>query len=137
LAQPSSVSSGSVNEWASRSDDSRAKGSAGPMKTMPAARSGCSAPSSSAQVAPSDRATSTARSVPVASMTVSASAVNSAGRYASAPAGRSERPLPRPSKVTTRCRRARSGTWSFQCLEWMIDQVGSSMTVGSPLPNTS
>jgi len=50
------------------------------MKTMPATRSGCKAPSSSAQVAPSDTATSTARWVPVAFITASASAVNSATR---------------------------------------------------------
>ena len=82
-------------------------GSAGAMKTIPATRSGWSAPSSSAQAAPSDSATSTARSVPVASMTARASAVNSAERYASGSVGRSERPLPRPSKVSTRQCRAR------------------------------
>ena len=50
------------------------------MKMIPATRSGCRAPSSSVQAAPSDTPTSTARSVPVASITASASAVNSAGR---------------------------------------------------------
>jgi hypothetical protein len=29
------------------------------------------------------------------------------------------------------------GICIFQCREWMIDQVGSSSTVGSPAPNTS
>ena len=48
--------------------------------------------------------------------------------------GRSERPLPRPSKVTTRQWRARYGICIFQCREWMIDHVGRSSTVGSPAP---
>ena len=41
-------------------------------------------------------------------------------------AGRSERPLPRPSKVTTRKWRARYGICAFQSREWTIDHVGSS-----------
>ena len=48
--------------------------------------------------------------------------------------GRSERPLPRPSNVTTRQCRARYGICIFQCREWMIDHVGSRNTVGSPAP---
>ena len=72
------------------------------MKTIPATRSGWKAPSSSAQNAPADSAISTARPVPVASITARASAANSLVRYASAATGRSEPPLPRPSKVTTR-----------------------------------
>ena len=67
-----------------------------------------SRPSSSASVrAHRDSATRTARSVPVASITARASAANSARRYASGSVGRSERPLPRPSKVSTRQCRAR------------------------------
>jgi len=53
------------------------------------------------------------------------------------PAGRSDRPFPRPSKVTTRWCRARNGTWSFQHREWEIDQGGSSSTVLDPVPVTS
>ena len=47
------------------------------------------------------------RSVPVASMTASASAANSSSAYAGTPSGRSDFPFPRPSKVTTRAYRAR------------------------------
>jgi hypothetical protein len=36
--------------------------------------------------------------------------------------------------VTTRQCRARYGICIFQWREWTIDQVGSSRTVGSPLP---
>ena len=57
---------------------------------------------SSPTARPHDSATSAARSVPVASITAIASAANSPVLYASAPLGRSERPLPRPSNVTTR-----------------------------------
>ena len=84
--------------------------------------------------APHDSATSVARSVAVASMTASASAANSSVLFASAPAGRSERPLPRPSNVTTRQWRARYGICIFQQRECTIDQVGSSSTVRSPSP---
>ena len=61
-------------------------GTAGQMKTAPSTRSGCSAASSSARCAPSESETSDARcSVPVASITASASAANSCSSYASAP----------------------------------------------------
>ena len=70
----------------------------------------------------------------VASMTASASAANSSVLFASAPAGRSERPLPRPSNVTTRQWRARYGICIFHDRECTTDQVGSSSTVGSPSP---
>ena len=76
----------------------------------------------------------TARSVPVASITAIASAANSGSAYASGSVGQSERPFPRPSKVTTRQCRARYGICIFQCRECMTDQVGSSKTVGSPEP---
>ncbi len=72
------------------------------MKTAPATRSGCPAASSSARCPPSESETTTARAVPVASITASASAANSRSSYPATAAGRSERPLPRPSKVTTR-----------------------------------
>ena len=72
------------------------------MKAIPSTRSGCSAARSSDRSAPLDSETSTARSVAVASITASASAANSSSRYASGSVGRSERPLPRPSKVMTR-----------------------------------
>ena len=58
------------------------------MKTAPPMRSGCSAARSSARCAPSDRETSTARSVSVASITASASAANSRSSY---PLGRAVR----------------------------------------------
>ena len=70
----------------------------------------------------------------VTSITASASAANSSSRYASGPDGRPERPFPRPSNVMTRAWRARYGICAFQWREWMIDQVGSSSTVGSPEP---
>ena len=107
------------------------------MYAIPATRSGCSAATRVPQSTPAESPTRTAAPVPVASITASVSAANSASRYAATPLGRSERPLPRPSNVTTRAWRARYGTCAFQWREWMIDQVGSSSTVGSPLPNTS
>ena len=55
----------------------RASATAGPMKTAPSTRSGCSAASSVPQSAPHERPTSTQRSVEVASRTASASAANS------------------------------------------------------------
>jgi hypothetical protein len=67
-------------------------------------------------------------------MTASASAANSASTYVAIPRGRSERPLPRPSKVTTRKCRARNAICAFQWREWMIDHVGSSRMVGSLEP---
>ncbi len=51
--------------------------------------------------------TSTARSTPAASITAIVSATNSVSAYASAVCGRSDRPLPRGSMVTTFERRAR------------------------------
>ena len=65
-------------------------------------------------------------------MTISASSANSVVLYASAPTGRSERPLPRPSKVTTRKCLARYGICAFQNREWMIDHVGSSRLSARP-----
>ncbi len=56
----------------------------------------------SAQLAPRDSDTSIARSTPTASITATASSANSMGEYDAAVVGASERPLPRPSKVTTR-----------------------------------
>ena len=104
------------------------------MKTAPATRSGCSAARISPRGVPSEYPTMTARSVAVASSTASASSANSRSSYASDTVGRSERPLPRPSNVTTRCSRARNGICPFHCREWMIDHVGSSRKVGSPEP---
>ena len=91
----------SVNET-SRSGGSGASCSDGQMNARPRTRVGCSAATSSERTAPRDSDTSTALSVPVASITASMSAANSSSRYASGPRGRSEPPLPRPSNVTTR-----------------------------------
>jgi hypothetical protein len=104
------------------------------MRTVPSTRDACSAASSSAQFPPWDRATTTARSVPVASSTANAYATWAAWSYASGASGRSERPLPGPSNVTTRWCRARYGTCIFQNRLWMIVHVGSSRIVGMPLP---
>ena len=82
-------------------------GIAGPNSTSPIARSGWSAARLMAYPAPIERPATTARSVPVASSTATASATNSVPAYAAGPGGRSERPLPRPSNVTTRKWRAR------------------------------
>ena len=96
------------------------------MKTAPSTRSGCSAARSERRAARRARARrATARSVPVASRTASASAANSRSAYASGSCGRSERPLPRPSNVSTRQCRARYGICIFQWREWTIDHVGS------------
>ena len=110
-------------------------GRAGAMNTMLRRRAPGGSPRGAATVPRPARATrATARSVPVASITASASAANSSSRYASGSGGRSERPLPRPSNVSTRQCRARYGICIFQCREWTIDQVGRSSTVGSPEP---
>ena len=82
-------------------------GKAGPMKTAPSTRSGCSAASSKPRWPPSEKPTITARSVPVASSTASASSANSRSSYAAGSGGRSDLPLPRPSNATTRQWRAR------------------------------
>ena len=84
-------------------------GRAGAMNTMPSTRSGWCAPSSSDRSAPRESDTSVARSVPVASITARASAANSSSRYASGSGGLSDRPLPRPSNVSTRAWRAKYG----------------------------
>ena len=104
------------------------------MYTAASTRSGWSAATSVVHTAPHDSATRTARSVRVASITASVSAANSRSRNDSTPRGRSERPLPRPSNVTTRKCRARKAIWAFQKREWMIDHVGMRTTVGSPSP---
>ena len=109
----------------------------GPIATTPCTRSGCSAATWAAHAAPLESPTSTARSTPTASMTATVSAAYSALAYAAAPAGRSEPPLPRPSKVTTRCRRARYGTCAFHIRDRTIDQLGSSTTVAGPDPCTA
>ena len=51
--------------------------------------------------------------------------------------GRSDRPLPRGSMVTTVNDRARYGTWAFQAREFTIGSVGAKTSAGSPWPNTS
>ena len=82
---------------------------AGAIATQAATRSGWSDARSSACRLPIDSATTTARSVPVASSTSSASCVCCSRAYAELSSGRSEAPLPRGSKVITRVRRARNG----------------------------
>ncbi len=109
----------------------------GPIATSPCTRSGCSAATWAAQAAPLERPTSTARSTPAASITATVSAAYSAFEYAAAPSGRSEPPLPRPSKVTTRWWRARWGTCAFHIRDRTIDQAGSSTTVAGPDPCTA
>jgi hypothetical protein len=104
------------------------------MKTAPLTRSGWSAARSVPQRAPQETPTIAARSVRVASRTARASSANCPSVYASISAGRSAFPLPLPSNVRTRKWRARYAICSFQWREWMIDQVGSRKTVGSPLP---
>ena len=112
-------------------------GSAGDMKTAPRTRSGWSAASSSAAAAGAQWQTTTASATPAASSTASASCAVRRGPYSSALSGRSDRPLPRGSKVTTRKWRARYGTCSFQKREWLIAHGGSSRMVWSPSPKTS
>src|SRR5262249_49329768 len=55
----------------------------------------------------------------------------------SSAAGRTDLPLPRGSKVSTRVRRAKSGICAFQQREWMMDQVGRKRIAGSPSPQDS
>ena len=106
----------------------------GPMKTAPSMRSGCSAASRRPRCPPSEKPTMTALAVCVSSMTARASAANSRRRRPKGCCGRSERPLPRPSNVTTRQWRARYGICIFQCRECNTDHVGKRSTVGSPEP---
>jgi hypothetical protein len=97
-------------------------------------RSGCSAASASALGTPREYPTTVARSVPVASITATASSMKSLLRYEAGPWGRSDRPLPRPSNVTTRKCRAKYGICNFHTRECTIDHGGSSRTVSSPSP---
>ena len=99
------------------------------MAKIPSTRSGWSAATCRAQGVPHDSETRTARSVPVASSTATVSAAYCSLVYAAGPVGRSDSPLPRPSKVTTRKCRARKPTCAFQNRESMIVQVGISTTV--------
>jgi hypothetical protein len=104
------------------------------MKAIAVTRSGCSAARSNDLCEPLERETSAARGVSVASRTARASAANSSSAYASAEVGRSERPFPRPSNVTTLKCLAKYGICIFQMREWTIDQVGMNSTVRSPSP---
>ena len=90
-----------------RSGSAGVIGSAGDMKNAPRTRSGCSAASSSVAAAGAQWQTITASATPAASSTASASCAVTRGPYSSAVSGRSESPLPRGSKVTTRKWRAR------------------------------
>jgi hypothetical protein len=92
----------SSHTCATRSDPPSGSPHEGPISTSPETRSGWAAAASTEAQAPADRATTAARSVPVASITATMSSPYWDGVCAAAPAGRSERPLPRPSKVTTR-----------------------------------
>jgi hypothetical protein len=60
---------------------------------------------------------STAWPAPTASITAMVSAANSVSAYACGDCGRSDRPFPRGSMVTTRKVLARYGTWAFQARE--------------------
>ena len=112
-------------------------GSAGDMNTAPRTRSGCSTASSSAAPAGAQWQTTTASSTPAASITASASPAVIRWPYASGLCGRSERPFPRASYVTTRKWRARYGTWSFQKREWTIAHGERKSRVSGPSPKTS
>ena len=79
----------------------------GAIAKRPSTRSGWSAATCTDQAAPQERETRTARSTPAASITATVSAAYSSLVYAAAPAAARIAPLPRPSKVTTRKRRAR------------------------------
>ena len=118
-----------------RSGSGGVSGSAGAMNSAPRTRSLCA--SSSPAGAGPQCTTITQCSTPAASSTASASCSVTRGPYASGESGRSERPLPRASKVTTRKWRARYGTWAFQKREWTIAHGGTSSSVCSPSPNTS
>src|SRR3954469_3741719 len=100
------------------------------MSTAPVTRSGAVAASRAVITPPRDTPATTARPVPVASITARTSAACSANVYAAGSVGRSARPLPRPSTVTTRYRRASTGLWAFQCRLWAMAQVGVRTTVG-------
>src|SRR3954469_10658505 len=100
------------------------------MSTAPVTRSGAVAASRAVITPPRDTPATTARPVPVASITARTSAACSANVYAAGSVGRSARPLPRPSTVTTRYRRASTGIWAFQCWLWAMAQVGVRTTVG-------
>jgi hypothetical protein len=54
--------------------------------------------------------------------------------YSSRSSGRSDFPLPRGSKATTREWRAKYGICIFQQREWTIAQGGTNRIVGSPDP---
>ena len=70
-------------------------------------------------------------------MTAMVSATYSVSAYAADNCGRSDRPFPRGSMVTTRNVLARYGTWAFQAREWTSGSVGVNTSAGSPAPYTS
>ena len=109
---------------------------AGAISISAATRSGCSA----ARMRDSPRshhATTTARLTPAASSAATASPAYSRRAYSAPVRGRSERPLPRGSNVTTVPCRARYGIWHFQERECTISQVGSRRNAGDPPPYRS
>ena len=55
-------------------------------------------------------------------------------RVGRGPIGRSAAPLPRPSTVTTRNRRASAGTCSFHWRMWMTAHDVRNTSVGRPVP---
>ncbi len=107
------------------------------MKAWARTRSGWVAARHSEVAAPFDSDTTTARSVSVASSTARAASACHAVRYGAGSVGASDRPLPGPSKVTTRWRRPRWATCIFQKRLCTMVHVGSSRIVGAPVPVTS
>ena len=102
FAQPSSVSSSSSKRWTMRARQRLGpSGSAGPMKTAPATRSGCSRRGGARAARPARARRARPARCRSASMTASASAASSSLRVAVGlrRAGPS-RPLPRASKVS-------------------------------------
>ena len=129
-AQPACVASSSVKEKAERSGSGLPRDqSAGAISTAPFTLPPYSAASRQASTPPIETPQRTARRVSVASITASTSSACCCCVYALGSLGPSDRPVPRPSTVITRYRRASTGICAFQCMESAIAQVGSSTTV--------
>ncbi len=79
----------------------------------------------------------TARSMPRWSITANVSPTYSRSPYAAVSLGRSDRPLPRGSIVTTRKWRARKGTCAFHTRLCTITSTGVNRMVMSPSPKDS
>ena len=107
------------------------------MAKTPNTRSGRSAARTVQRPAPLQSPPSTTLSAPTWSSTAQTSSRRCWVVICSGPVGRSDRPLPRGSTVTTRKCRARNATWAFQARACTMVSGMTRQTVTSPSPYTA